>query len=62
MTTFYTKFELARALGCDHRAIMRVGIMPDATAPDGRPLYELAHARQQWETYTANLKARKVTK
>jgi len=54
--TLYRKHELARELKIDSRAIARIGLIPTANGPDGRPLYDLESAKKQLE---AHLKSRK---
>jgi hypothetical protein len=56
-TVLYRKHELARALGVDHRIIDRMGLMPTASGPDDRPLYELESAGKQLEAH--GIKTRK---
>jgi hypothetical protein len=52
----YRKFALARLLGVDHRTIDRLMMIPTANAADGRPLYDLASARKQYDAHIAGKK------
>jgi hypothetical protein len=60
MVTLYRKHELARELKVDRRVIERMGVLPAANGPDGKPLFDLESARAQYNAYIAG-KERKET-